>query len=237
MIKEKNQSKIDNKSNKLDTNIKPNNKKGLFHISSDNSSLNYSTIIPSPDKNKENNQKLDFNFSKKYSKNNTYIFSKYPNNNNKNNEKSINMSIHNSDNMSENKNNDIGVIIDDQFFDLLVNIYKNEGIEIGFEDDNDISENKNDDSVNDDLKENTFKIDANIYNYNNNEINNEQISCICLKSKCLNNYCSCHKNGIWCNTNCRCANCENNSNNPISSNELKNNNNICKNKNSKFFSL
>lgn len=58
--------------------------------------------------------------------------------------------------------------------------------------------------------------------FNSNERNNmdilkntekfskeEQISCICLKSKCLNNYCSCHKKNLICNRNCRCIQCNN----------------------------
>ena len=87
----------------------------------------------------------------------------------------------------------INLIINDKFLDLLINIYQNEGAEIGFQNDNgEIYNNQNHYHCN-----NPYKFD-------------EQISCICLKSKCLNNYCTCHKNGSICNKNCRCIDCENN---------------------------
>lgn len=92
---------------------------------------------------------------------------------------------------------DINLIINDNFFDLLVDVYKKEEIEIGFKEENEKS----------------------IKNAKNKKVNNninhnikEQISCICLKSRCLNNYCSCHKNGNKCNKNCRCLDCKNNDN-------------------------
>ena len=89
----------------------------------------------------------------------------------------------------------INLIINDKFFDLLVNAYQSEGIDLGF-----INENgKN-------LEEQNNKP----INNNKTDENKDQISCICLKSKCLNNYCSCHKNGSNCKKNCRCINCENN---------------------------
>ena len=77
----------------------------------------------------------------------------------------------------------------------MVNVYQNEGIDLEFTNEN----GKN-------LEESNIKF------INNNKIEEkkDQISCICLKSKCLNNYCSCHKNRSTCNKNCRCINCENN---------------------------
>ena len=84
-----------------------------------------------------------------------------------------------------------------------------------------------------------ININQNI-NENNNEYINE-ICCICSKSKCMNNYCRCNKNGNICNINCRCLGCENNSiniqksikpSNIVKEIEMKNN---CKCKNSKFF--
>ena len=300
MIKDKNQSKNDNNSNILDNNIKINNKKGLFQISSENSSLYFSTIISSPNKLIENKQKIVLNFPKItsnldycYGNKNSEILYKNPNNSiqlqnnhidNENNKKEVNMIIqksyseldnsllfkkdnkitkiknnknfffHNNINERENKNEicPIGLIINDKFYDLLVNVYKNEGIEIGLEDEDEdkvededengiiseISENNNesDNIIKDNIKEKSFKINRNIYN--NKDMNDEQISCICLKSKCLNNYCSCHKKGIICNNNCRCVNCENfDNNNSISSNELQNDNYKCKYIKTKFFSL
>ena len=256
MIKDKNQSKIDNESN----NIKLNNQKGLFQISSNNSSSNYTTIISSPGAIIENKQKIKLNFSNK----NSDIFYKNQNNlfqnhffENKNNKNEVNMIIQKSyinefgnsldknqniinNNINEKKKEKeicpIGLVINDKFFDLLVNIYKNEGIEIGYEDEDSNSIIIENEKENDNfIKEKSFKINSNIYN-NKEDNNNEQISCICLKSKCLNNYCSCHKNGIMCNKNCRCLNCDNfDNNNTISSNELQNN--ISKYKKTKFFSL
>lgn len=264
MIKEKNQSKNNNKSYIFENHIEPNNKKGLFSISSDNSSLNYASLISPPYKKIEKKQKFETNFQENIFNNffgnkNPDILSKIPHKiTTPNNKKEIYMNKQKTENefnnilsLKKGKNKEdnfinnfygkkeekvnemypIGLIIDDKFFDLLVNIYKNEGIEIEFEDENDlITENK-------DLKE-SFKINSNPQDNREDVImNNEQISCICLKSKCLNNYCSCHKNGIICNKNCRCMNCENIDNKSFLVNDLKNNNNICKVKNSKFFSL
>ena len=96
--------------------------------------------------------------------------------------------------------NSIDIIINDTFWDLLVNIYRTEGIEIGFQTERrKYSENKYNFNVSLNLDKNKYMME-------------EQISCICLKSKCLNNYCSCHKSGQICNNNCRCIGCENNNN-------------------------
>lgn len=115
----------------------------------------------------------------------------------------------------------IVLTINDEFFDMLTNIYTNEGIEIGFKKVENFSQKQNN------LNDNNLK--------NDNDIINE-ISCICLKSKCLNNYCSCHKNGKICNKNCRCLECKNTynyiNNKSNSSSELKKNKNICKCRNS-----
>ena len=114
--------------------------------------------------------------------------------------------------------NPIICTISDKFFDLLVNIYTLEGIEIGEEkiymnlsEKNTLSKNTNNNNKNN-IKEKSINFDINQYN-NNKDINDlDQICCICSKSKCLNNYCSCHKNGNICNKNCRCLGCENNIN-------------------------
>ena len=100
-----------------------------------------------------------------------------------------------NDGINKEEINNIDLIINDKFFDLLVNVYQSEGIDLGFNNEN----GKN-------LEEQNNKL------INNNKIDEikEQISCICLKSKCLNNYCSCHKIGSICNKNCRCINCQNN---------------------------
>ena len=137
--------------------------------------------------------------------------------------------------------NPIICTISDKFFDLLVNIYTLEGIEIGEEKINmNLTEkknmNKNKNIMEDKISD--FNINQNI-NENNNEDIIDQICCICSKSKCMNNYCRCHKNGNICNINCRCLGCENNSiniqksikpSNIVKEIEMKNN---CKCKNSK----
>ena len=139
----------------------------------------------------------------------------------------------------EEKNNPIICYINDEYFDKLINIYKNEEINIGK-----VKENQKTTELN--LKFKNFnetnqivKVQSiNIKNNSNNNIK-EQISCICLKSKCLNNYCRCHKNGNTCNKNCRCYDCRNNSiNNKTVSNRLKLisiDNNTCKCKSSNCF--
>jgi len=38
---------------------------------------------------------------------------------------------------------------------------------------------------------------------------NENIICNCTKSNCLKNYCDCHKAGVRCKIECRCADCKN----------------------------
>ena len=127
--------------------------------------------------------------------------------------------------------------VNDSFFNSLVDIYTNQGIEIGFQyEDKNISQVQNNNC--DYINNNNINLKENISNSNlsNSNINSEQISCICLKSKCLNNYCSCHKNGNLCNKNCRCISCKNvynNINNVSSSlcSELKKNKCKCKNSN------
>ena len=120
----------------------------------------------------------------------------------------------------------ITLTINDSFFDSLVDIYTNQGIEIGFQykdkniskiQNNNFDYNNNSNNININLKENISNT-----NSCNSNINSEQISCICLKSKCLNNYCSCHKNGNLCNKNCRCINCKN-----VYNNINNNNSNLC----------
>lgn len=144
--------------------------------------------------------------------------------------------LNNDENINENNNkskkSNIGLIINDKFYDLLFNIYRSEGIEIGFSDENDEISDEKDKIININYLNDKFLLNNNINN--NNDLQNDQISCICLKSKCLNNYCSCHKNGIICNKNCRCVDCENNDN---LSNELNNSKNNYKNEYTKYFSL
>ena len=129
--------------------------------------------------------------------------------------------------------------VNDKFLDMLINIYNN-------------TDNDNDNDIiiseyNNSLKENVSNEPEN--NLNNNIIkknnysdsnvidNNEQISCICLKSNCNNNYCSCHKNNNFCNNNCRCLNCQNKGNN-VKNTEMKIKvKNMCKCKNTKCSSL
>ena len=98
-----------------------------------------------------------------------------------------------NDRPNKEKKFNIDLIVNDKFFDLLVNVYQSEGIEVGFNNEN----------------ENLIIHDNKILNNNKIDEIKELISCICLKSKCLNNYCSCHKNGNTCNKNCRCLDCEN----------------------------
>ena len=129
--------------------------------------------------------------------------------------------------------------VNDKFLDMLINIYNN-------------TDNDNDNDIiiseyNNSLKENVSNEPEN--NLNNNIIkknnysdsnvidNNEQISCICLKSNCNKNYCSCHKNNNFCNNNCRCLNCQNKGNN-VKNTEMKIKvKNMCKCKNTKCSSL
>ena len=65
-----------------------------------------------------------------------------------------------------------------------------------------------------------------IYNHINNS--NQRLSCNCTKSNCLKKYCECYKQGISCNSYCRCILCNNtnynnNNNNNKITNEKKNN--------------
>ena len=116
-------------------------------------------------------------------------------------------------NINESKDYPIILTINDTFFDLLANIYLNEGEAL----------EQNESIQAEDQNQNKISININIKDDNNEEMN-EQMSCICLKSKCLNNYCRCHKNNKICNSNCRCKGCKNN-NNYFNSNSAKK---ICK---------
>ena len=138
----------------------------------------------------------------------------------------------------------VNLIISDSFIDLLFDIYSKEGIEIGLkkekENENigissnkDSEKNENENNNDNVLCDNILKEFNNLNNDNINKgIIDEQISCICLKSHCLNNYCSCHKKGNICNKNCRCIGCKNNDNyvnhNNNSLNEIDKKNNRCK---------
>ena len=67
-----------------------------------------------------------------------------------------------------------------------------------------------------------------IINTNNNNLNTQRVICNCTKSKCVQKYCECYKQGIACDILCRCVDCGN----KISNNNFMNNfNNENKNKN------
>ena len=115
--------------------------------------------------------------------------------------------------------------VNDKFLDLLINIYLPN---------NETSNNELSD-INDNNDNNSSNKKTII---NDSENKNEQITCICLKSNCNNNYCSCHKNNNFCNENCRCLNCKNkfdkNINNIFTNkNENMIAKNICRRKNTK----
>ena len=46
-------------------------------------------------------------------------------------------------------------------------------------------------------------------NNHDNETNKEKSFCICNKTSCINDYCSCHKKKQLCNENCICVDCKN----------------------------
>ena len=150
----------------------------------------------------------------------------------------------NLDNKNKKENYPIVLTINDQFFDILVNIYTNEVNENGNNNENkNNSENmtiklNNNQNINKNISiEKLPNININIKNNLSYE-NNEQVSCICLKSKCLYDYCRCHKNGSKCNKNCRCQGCRNNfnyTNNFTKSSNKTKINNICKCKISNCF--
>ena len=197
--------------------------------------------------------KKEFNFNfpspsiKLFQSSNKKLFFEPENFNNNNDlnflkgEKNIKQNLENEfENMKPKKETyPILFTVNDKFLDMLINIYNN-------------TDNDNDNDIiiseyNNSLKENVSNEPEN--NLNNNIIkknnysesnvieNNEQISCICLKSNCNNNYCSCHKNNNFCNNNCRCLNCQNKGNN-VKNTEMKIKvKNMCKCKNTKCSSL
>ena len=106
------------------------------------------------------------------------------------------------------------ITINDKFFDILFGIYTNDMNEIEDKKENiknneKINEKDDEDHSKENIRNNIVDIKNNSSEKSNIKIN-EQISCICLKSKCINNYCRCHKNGPMCNENCRCIDCKNN---------------------------
>ena len=128
------------------------------------------------------------------------------------------------------KINPVIYTVNDEFLDLLIDIYSNKDDsednydkinsvlnKLNNDNDNNDIDNSNNyqcniSDINEDKKDNNSDINNNIIKINNNNndiIDNEQISCICLRSNCNNNYCSCHKNNNYCNENCRCVNCRN----------------------------
>ena len=196
--------------------------------------------------------KKEFNFNfpspsiKLFQSSNKKLFFEPENFNNNNDlnflkgEKNIKQNLENEfENMKPKKETyPILFTVNDKFLDMLINIYNN-------------TDNDNDNDIiisdNNSVKENVSNEPEN--NLNNNIIkknncsesnvieNNEQISCICLKSNCNNNYCSCHKNNNFCNNNCRCLNCQNKGNN-VKNTEMKIKvKNMCKCKNTKCSSL
>lgn len=115
-----------------------------------------------------------------------------------------------TNNLIEKKDNSkINIIISDDFFNLLDKIFNKGGLETE-------KLKGNDNRSNLPLKQNSYNNNnkiVKVINFNiskNNSNLNEQICCICLKSKCLNYYCRCRKNGNICNKNCRCSDCMNN---------------------------
>ena len=190
--------------------------------------------------------KKEFNFNfpspsiKLFQSSNKKLFFEQENFNNNNDlnflkgEKNIKQNLENEfENVKPKKESyPIVFTVNDKFLDMLINIYNGNDNDIIISDNNNIKENISNKPGN----------DLNVAKKNNsceNNVldNNEQISCICLKSNCNNNYCSCHKNNNFCNNNCRCLNCQNKGDN------MKNNGfkvkvkSICKCKNTKCSSL
>ena len=160
-------------------------------------------------------KELNFNFSTPslhllQSSNKKFFFDQENfNNNDINVNKNIKQKLEDEfDNIKQRKETfPIVCTVNDKFLDLLINIYSNtDNINIDeYNKNNLISEldNNNSEIINNipSIKKNSdVNVNANI---------NEQITCICLKSNCNNNYCSCHKNKNFCNENCRCINCKN----------------------------
>ena len=190
--------------------------------------------------------KKEFNFNfpspsiKLFQSSNKKLFFEQENFNNNNDlnflkgEKNIKQNLENEfENVKPKKESyPIVFTVNDKFLDMLINIYNGNDNDIIISDNNNIKENipnKPENDLNVAKKNNSCE--------NNVLDNNEQISCICLKSNCNNNYCSCHKNNNFCNNNCRCLNCQNKGDN------IKNNGfkvkmkSICKCKNTKCSSL
>jgi hypothetical protein len=65
-------------------------------------------------------------------------------------------------------------------------------------------------------KGNNNTLEQKIINYGNNQISNEykaqRIICNCTKSNCMKKYCECYKQGMSCNSLCRCLDCSNKNN-------------------------
>ena len=144
-----------------------------------------------------------------------------------NKEKNIKQKLENEFDNIKPKNQSYPIVftVDDKFLDLLINIYL-----------------PNNDTSNNELNDNTSSMNNNNKILNDSENKNEQITCICLKSGCNNNYCSCHKNKNFCNENCRCLNCKNkydknSSNLSFDKNENMPVKNICRCKNTKCTTL
>ena len=169
--------------------------------------------------------KKEFNFNfpspsiKLFQSSNKKLFFEPENFNNNNDlnflkgEKNIKQNLENEfENMKPKKETyPILFTVNDKFLDMLINIYNNTDNDndndiIISEYNNSIKENVSNEPENN-LNNNIIK--KNNYSESNVIDNNEQISCICLKSKCLNDYCRCHKNGSICNINCRCIDCKN----------------------------
>ena len=65
------------------------------------------------------------------------------------------------------------------------------------------------------------------YNIQLSNNKNQRVICNCTKSNCMKKYCECYKQGLICNSLCRCLECKNknsiNSYNNLKNNSIKNN--------------
>ena len=118
--------------------------------------------------------------------------------------------MNSTEKIKKTKNISINLAISDSFFNLIENIYKYQELQSEFLQGCHKNNEKKYCNTYENNKTNNILFDITNNQINENTIYNDEISCICYKRKCLNNYCSCHKNGRMCNKNCRCTDCENN---------------------------
>ena len=205
-----------------------------FEFSSLKKEFNFSFPSPSLQLMQSSNKKI-FNERDNFDNiNNNYIKG----------EKNIRQKLENEfDNIKENNNNNktypIVFTVNNEFLDMLFNIYSNNDTLIIDNNSNSNSIKKNDSTESENNNSNIAKKISS----DKKDINStEQITCICLKSNCNNNYCSCHKNNSFCNENCRCLNCKNKGvkkENILNNQKIKNSmgKNMCRCKNVKCSSL